>query len=326
MNIIYILFTGFISINLQEAHTSGLGWIRLLIFVLTLASPALANQSMVANYIDVGQGDCILLQFNGKSILIDGGPVEMGPRLEEYLRRQNVTSIDLLILTHPHDDHIGGLITVLEDLPIKKAIDSVEDESSLIYAMFRALIERQNISYAPAYAGQEIDFDPALKIEVLWPPSEGISGGVKRGDQAAIKNPWESIVVRALSGDMNQNSLVLRITYNRTSILLMSDADTVVEKSLVSSGYNLSSQILKVGHHGGTSASSPDFLRRVMPRISIISVGKGNYYGYPTGRTLHALQAVGSSVYRTDICGHIKITTDGLNYSLSTEKRCESPA
>jgi competence protein ComEC len=303
------------------------GWsrIRLLFLIFALASSASASENLTAHFIDVGQGDCILLQFKEKSILIDGGSREMGPRVEEYLRAQNISSLDLMILTHPHDDHIGGLITVLGDLPIKKAIDSGEDDSSLIYAMFRALIERQNISYAPAYAGQEIDLDPALKIEVLWPPSEGISGVVKRGDQAAIKNPWESIVVRTLSGDMNQNSMVLRITYIQTSLLFMADADTVVEKSLVSSGCNLSSQILKVGHHGGTSASSPDFLRRVMPMVSIISVGEGNYYGYPTGRTLHALQAVGSSIYRTDTCGDIKITTDGLNCSISPEKSCGLP-
>ena len=246
----------------------------------------------------------------------------MGSRLEEYLRGQNVTSIDLLILTHPHDDHIGGLIAVLEDLPVKQAMDNGENDSSLIYKRFRALMGKKNIFYAPAYAGQEIDFDPALKIEVLWPPQGGISGGVKLSRHPAMKNPWESIVVRALSGDMNQNSLVLRITFNRISLLFMADADTVVEKSLVSSGYNLSSQILKVGHHGGTSASSPDFLKKVRPAVSIISVGEGNYYGYPTERTLSNLQAVGSGVCRTDTCGNIILNTDGLSYSISPEKKC----
>ena len=137
-----------------------------------------------------------------------------------------------------------------------------------------------------------------------------------------MKNPLESVVVRALSGDMNQHSLVLRITYGRISFLLMADADTVVENSLVSSGSNLSSQILKVGHHGGTSASSPEFLEKVKPLVSIISVGEGNYYGYPTERTLSNLQAVGSSIYRNDICGNIIITTDGRNYSSVTEKIC----
>jgi len=246
----------------------------------------------------------------------------MNSRVEEYLRVQNVSRLDLLILTHPHDDHIGGLIAVLKDFPVKNAMDSGENDSSLIYKRFRALIEKKKISYAPAYAGQEIDLDPALKIEVLWPPQGGLSGGVKLSRHAAMKNPWESIVVRALSGDMNQNSLILRLTYDQISFLLMGDADTVVEKSLVSSGDNLSCQILKVGHHGGTSASSPDFLKKVRPAVSIISVGEGNYYGYPTKRTLSNLQAVGSSVYRTDICGDIIITTDGLNYSSVTEKIC----
>ena len=296
--------------------------ISLILFTFALASTTSAAENLTAHFIDVGQGDCILLQFNDKSILIDGGPAETGPRVEEYLRRQNVTSLDLLILTHPHDDHIGGLIAVLEDFPVKQAMDNGENDSSLIYKRFRALIEKKNIIYAPAYAGQEIDLDPALKIEVLWPPQGGLSGGAKLSRNAAMKNPWESVMVRVISGDMNQNSLVLRITYGRISLLLMGDADTVVENSLVSSGFNLSSQILKVGHHGGTSASRSEFLEKVRPAVSVISVGEGNLYGYPTKRTLDALQAVGSRVYRTDTCGDIIITTDGLNYSSVTEKIC----
>lgn len=304
----------------------GTGWISFLFFIFALALSASAAENLTAHFIDVGQGDSILLQFNGKSLLIDGGPAEMGSRLEEYLREQNVTHLDLMILTHPHDDHIGGLIAVLEDFPVKQAMDNGENDSTLIYKRFRALIDKKNISYALAYAGQEIDLDPALKIEVLWPPSGGISGGAKLSQNKAIKNPWESIVVRALSGDMNQHSLVLRITYNRISLLLMGDADTVVEGILISSGGNLSSQILKVGHHGGTSASGPEFLEKVRPAVSVISVGEGNLYGYPTKRTLDALQAVGSRVYRTDTCGDIIITTDGRNYSLSSGKNCQLPA
>lgn len=300
----------------------GTGWISLLFFILVLTPSASAAENLTAHFIDVGQGDCILIQFNDKSILIDGGTQDMGPRVEEYLRSQNITGLDLLILTHPHDDHIGGLITVLEDLPVKKAIDSGENDSSFIYKRFRSLIEKQNISYAAVHAGQEIDLDPALKIEVLWPPSGGISGELNWSMQAASRIPWESYAVRALSGEINQNSLMLKIVYDRISLLLMGDADTVVESSLVSSGCNLSSQILKVGHHGGTSASSPDFLKRVGPAVSIIEVGEGNYYGYPTQKTLHALHVVGSRIYRTDICGDIIITTDGLNYSLSAQKKC----
>jgi competence protein ComEC len=305
---------------------NGSGWIGLFLFIFALAPSASPSENLTAHFIDVGQGDSILLQFKNKSLLIDGGPPEMGPRLEEYLRAQNVSRLDLLILTHPHDDHIGGLIAVLEDLPVNEAIDNGENDSSLIYKRFRALIDKKNISYAPAYAGQEIDLDPALKIEVLWPPQGGISNGAKLNRNKAMKNPWESIVVRALSGDMNQNSLVLRITYDRISLLLMGDADTVVEGILISSGGNLSSQILKVGHHGGTSASGPEFLEKVRPLVSIISVGEENYYGYPTERTLSNLQAAGSSVYRTDTCSEIKITTDGLSFSISPEKSCELPA
>ena len=122
---------------------NGSGWIGLFLFIFALAPSASPSENLTAHFIDVGQGDSILLQFKNKSLLIDGGPPEMGPRLEEYLRAQNVSRLDLLILTHPHDDHIGGLIAVLEDLPVNEAIDNGENDSSLIYKRFRALIDKK---------------------------------------------------------------------------------------------------------------------------------------------------------------------------------------
>ena len=127
----------------------GSGWIGLFLFIFALVSPALASQNLSAHFIDVGQGDSILFQFNEKSLLIDGGPPGMGSRVEEYLRAQNISCLDLLILSHPHDDHIGGLIAVLEELPVKKVMDNGENDSSLIYKRFRALIEKKNISKNP---------------------------------------------------------------------------------------------------------------------------------------------------------------------------------
>lgn len=298
----------------------GLGWIRLMLLVFAASSESLAGGNLTAHFIDVGQGDCTLLQFNGKSILIDGGSWEKGPLVESYLRNNGVSSLDLLILTHPHDDHIGGLIWILRDFPVKQALDSGQHQSSLIYKMFRNLIDQRNISYNAARRGQKIDIDKDLKIEVLSPPLHPISGELNHSSSALLRNPWETVAVRTLSGDLNQNSLVLHITYGNISLLLMADADTVAESSLISSGCDLKSDILKVGHHGGSSASSMAFLKNVMPAISIIEVGKANYYGYPTQKTLSALQSIGSKIYRTDINGNIIITTDGLNCSLSTEK------
>jgi competence protein ComEC len=295
-------------------------WIRLILLIFALSSAAPAGENLTAHFIDVGQGDSILLQFNGKNILIDGGIQEMGPRVEAYLRDNGVSSLDLLILTHPHDDHIGGLMTILKDLPVKQVLDNGQPNSSLIYGLFKTLIDQKNISYGVARRGQEINIDKALKIYVLSPPLAPFSGGLNHSSQAISKIPWESMAVRVLSGDLNQNSLVLRVTYGAVSILLMGDADTLAEKSLISSGSEIKSDILKVGHHGGSSASSTNFLSSVMPSVSIIEVGKANYYGYPTSKTLSALRGIGSKIYRTDTSGNIIMTTDGLNYSLITQK------
>jgi competence protein ComEC len=295
-------------------------WIWLLLLVFAASSSALASENMTAHFIDVGQGDSILLQFKDKNILIDGGMPEMGSKVESHLRDQNVSSLNLVILTHPHDDHIGGLIKILEDFPVEEVIDNGQGHPSLLYKMFQSLIVQKNISCRTVRSGQEINLDKDLKIDVLSPPLPHISGDLNLTAPSLLRIPAESVAVKIISGDMNQNSLVLRVAYREVSLLLMGDADTMTEGSLVLSGCNISSDILKVGHHGGSSASSTAFLRSVMPDISIIEVGRDNYYGYPTQKTLNALRDVGSEIYRTDTNGNILITTDGLNYSVSAEK------
>ncbi len=294
-------------------------WIWLILLISAAMSSALGGENLTAHFIDVGQGDCILMTLGEKSILIDGGSPKMGQRVESYLREQNVSSLDLVILTHPHDDHMGGLIRILEDLPVEEVIESGQTDSSLLYKMFKSLIDQNNISHRTVQRGQEIVLDMDLKIDVLSPPLP-TSRDLNNSSPIVLKIPAETVAVKIISGNMNQNSLVLRVEYGIVSFLLMGDADTVTEGSLATSGCNLSSNILKVGHHGGSSASSAPFLRCVMPEISIIQVGRENFYGYPTQETLNALQEVGSEIYRTDLSGNIVITTDGLNYSVSTEK------
>ena len=277
-------------------------WIRilqiaaLLNLILVLAASSASSGNLTAHFLDVGQGDSILLQFNGKNVLIDGGTQEMGPRVETYLRNHGVSSLDLLVATHPHEDHIGGLVTILNDFPVKQVLDSGQPHSSQVYETFLTLIDQKNIPYNVAQRGQKINLDKDLIIDVLSPPTT------------------------LFSGDLNQNSIVLKITYGKVSFLLMGDAGTEAESSLISSSYDLKSDILKVGHHGSSSATSTAFLNDVKPAISIIEVGAGNDYGHPTQQTLNALQDVGATIYRTDTSGNIIITTDGLTYSTTTQK------
>ena len=281
-------------------------WIRdlqiAILLFLAVSSVAFASENLTAHFLDVGQGDSILLQFDGKNVLIDGGIQEMGPRVETYLRDHGVSSLDLLVATHPHEDHIGGLITILRDFPIKQVLDSGQPHSSQVYENFLTLIDQKNISYNVAQRGQKINLDTRLKIDVLSPPPT------------------------LFSDDLNQNSIVLKVTYNKVSFLLMGDAGFEAENSIKAAGYDLKSDILKVGHHGSSSASGTSFLAKVKPDISIIEVGGGNDYGHPTQKTLSSLQNVGSKIYRTDTDGNVVITTDGISYFIYTQKLSAVPA
>lgn len=267
------------------------------LIVAISAATVSASENLTVHFIDVGQGDSELLQFAGENVLVDAGTPDMGPRVESYLRDHGVSSLDLLVATHPHDDHIGGLLDVLNDFSVKQVLDSGQTHTSQTFENYLNLIDRKNIPFSTAERGQTINLDPAIKIEVLSPPAT------------------------LFSDDLNQNSIVLKITYNKITFLLMGDAGFEAEKSIMAAGYNLKSDVLKVGHHGSSSASSAAFLAMVKPAISIIEVGAKNDYGHPTQKTLSALQSASSKVYRTDLDGSIVIATDGQSYTVTTEKQ-----
>lgn len=278
---------------------------RVLLAALIIAvstSTVLASGNLTVYFWDVGQGDSELIQFHDRNVLIDASTEDMGPRVECYLQGIGVSSLDLLIATHPHSDHIGGLLTVLNAFPIRQILDSGQEHTSQTFENYLNLIDRKNIPFEVAKRGQTIDLDPALDIGVLSPPATHFA------DDA-----------------LNQNSIVLKVTYENVSFLFMGDAGNDAETSLLSSGYNLDADILKVGHHGSSSASSAEFLKAVSPSISVIEVGEGNEYGHPTQKTLTALQTSGSAIYRTDRDGSIKVTTDGEGITVTkVQSRCSN--
>jgi len=281
---------------MKNSNLKRLMQVAFLAFLLVAVS-ASASEILTVHFIDVGQGDSELLQFAGKNVLIDAGTQDMGPRVESYLRSHGVTNLALLVATHPHEDHIGGLLTVLNDFTVGQILDSGQEHTSQIFENYLKLIDQKNIPFSTAERGQTIDLDPRLKIEVLSPPAT------------------------LFPDDLNQNSIVLKVTYNKVSFLFMGDAGFVAENSITAAGYDLKSDILKVGHHGSSSASGPAFLRRVKPTSSIIEVGAANAYGHPTSKTLSALQNTGTKIYRTDLDGNIVVTTDGLTYTVTTGKQ-----
>jgi len=266
--------------------------------VLLVAVSSAASENLTVHFIDVGQGDSELIQFNGKNMLIDAGDLEAGPRVTSYLRSHGVTSLDLVVATHPHSDHIGGLLTVLNDFPVGQVLDSGQVHTTQTYENFLTLVDQKNIPFAVAKRGQTIDLDPAIKIEVLSPPE-----------------PLFAV------DDLNQNSIVLKVSCNKVSFLFMGDANCEAEENIIAAGYDLKSTVLKVGHHGSASSTCTSFLDKVRPDVAVIEVGAENGYGHPSEKTLSALKDIGSKVYRTDLDGNVVVTTDCQTYSISTSKQ-----
>jgi beta-lactamase superfamily II metal-dependent hydrolase len=264
----------------------------------THSGPVL-NQSTTGDlkvyFLDVGQGDSSIILFHDKVILIDAGDTDQGDTVVRALQDLGVRKIDLLVATHPHADHIGGMQDVLAHFEVRKVLDSGLPSSSTLYEKFLLTIDRKQIPYIVAERSQTLDIDPALTILVLSPPKE------RTGD------------------DLNANSIVLRVSYGTVNLLYTGDATIPSEEALVKSGYPLDSQVLKVGHHGSSGASSAAFLQRVSPQVAVLSLGKGNDYGHPHRETLERLNAAGPMVFRTDTDGTIRVESDGNTLSVTTE-------
>ncbi len=256
----------------------------------------LPGADLVVHVIDVGQGDAILVEFRGKTLLIDAGEREMGERVVAYLQAEGIERLDVVVATHAHSDHIGGLYDVISVFPVGRFIDPGQPHPTATYENLLALVEERGILYTVAERGQTIDLDPDLEVLVGNPGSQP-------------------------HGDRNEDSVVLKLTYGDRACLLMGDAGRLAEKSMAEAGLNLDADLLKVGHHASRHASSAEFLSAVSPAISIITVGKGNDYGHPHEEVLERLMATGSRIYRTDRDGTVVVATDGKALAVATGRK-----
>lgn len=243
------------------------------------------------HFIDVGQGDSILIQApDGATALIDGGYQQAN--VLAYLQRQGITRIDTMIATHPHADHIGGLIDVLHTLPVGVVVTSGASHSTGTFERFLDAIIAAKVPYREVQTGEHIAVG-TLQLQVL------------RSD--------------AQARNLNDTALVLRLAYGQISLLLMGDAEAPSERALLASvPEQLPATIIKVGHHGSRTSSSPAFLAAVRPQIAVYSAGRHNSYGHPHAQTIAALEAVGARIYGTDRDGTIILTTDGVSLQITT--------
>ena len=237
---------------------------------------------MRVHFIDVGQADSTFIELgNGQTMLIDAGLG--GDDVVKYIRELQYSDIDFVVATHPHDDHIGGMATVLDSFDIGKMYMPRQEHTISAFTNMLDVIENKNIELHEAKAGVNITTSGIIKIDILAPFAESYS-------------------------NLNNCSAVVKLTYGETVMLFTGDAEQVIETQLLNS--DIDADVLKVGHHGAGSSSAPSFIKAVSPEIAVISCGRDNSYGHPDYETLAILNEVGADIYRTDEQGTIQVTAD----------------
>lgn len=245
------------------------------------------KNTLQVHFINVGQGDSILIQVNNKNLLIDSGPNKSEDKLKKYLKKLNISKFDYIIATHPHEDHIGNMSYIINNFDVLNFYaPKVENSTKAFETMVESLI-RKDLKIKVLKANiKSIDLGKNIVVDVFSP----------------LSNSYE---------DLNNYSPIVKISYGNTSFLFTGDAEELSENEVLNAGFDLKCDVLKIGHHGSSSSTSEKFLKASNPSIAVISVGEDNTYGHPTDTVLSRLKE--TKIYRTDINGNIVITSDGLS-------------
>jgi competence protein ComEC len=272
-------------------------------------TPAPSNEELKIIFIDVGQGSSELIILpNNMTVLIDGGDRDEAGSVLSTLQEYGVSRIDVMVATHPHSDHIGGLIDVINAIEVGKVFDSGQIYTTPTFEDFLDAIDAKQIPFTSVHQGDSIDLVPTVSLDVLNPPVTLMDGA----DDESL---------------FNDNSVVIKLTYGEFSALLTGDMEATNEAGLVgTNATDLDADVMLAGYHGSSTSSSTDFLAAVTPQVVVISVGANNSYGYPHQETLERISAAGvQHLLRTDIDGNILITSSGWDdYSFQTSRSNKS--
>ena len=250
-----------------------------------------SSSNLKIYFVDVGQADCILINDNNEYGLIDAGNNEDGEKIVKYFKDLGITKFKYVFGTHAHEDHIGGMDNIIENFQIEHFYMPDTITTTRTFEEVLDALEEKNIAFETPEEDENLTFsDTVFKVLHV--------GKDKR--------------------DLNDTSIVLKLTYKNTSYLFMGDATSSVEKDILDK--DIKSDVLKVGHHGSQYSSTISFLKKVSPKYAIIEVGKNNSYNHPKEVTLKKLEDLGTKIYRTDEDGTIILTSDGENMSFETVK------
>lgn len=248
-------------------------------------------EELTVHFLDIGQGDCIVITQGEHAMMIDAGENDKGTAVQSYLQYLGIDSLDYVILTHPDSDHIGGADVIIYKFSCGAILMPEKETDTRTYDDVLQAMKSKDYTAVHPQPGDTYAFGDA-SFTILSPE-------------------------RTYS-DNNNNSLVVRLTHGENTFLFTGDAELEAEADMLSGGRDLSADVLKVGHHGSSSSTSDDFLAAVSPSCAVISCGEDNKYGHPHAETMNKLRQSGVTVYRTDEQGTITAASDGSSLTWNT--------
>lgn len=258
---------------------------------------ACGNESEFVEFFNVGQGDCTIIKSGDECAVIDFGLPDDSDALYWHLRELGITKIDFALVSHYHEDHLGGLCDVMEKITVKNIMISSE---------FAEDCDKETLDRFNDVLNQS-------ESEIILP---------KIGTAVQVGNACIKIIYHNTSADEENNrSVIARMEFNGVAFLFTGDIETKVEKELINSDALISSDVLKVSHHGSSSSTCEDFIKEVNPTVAVFSCGYNNLYNHPSNKTVERLKSAGVTYYRTDIDGNIRVNFGENGFHISTERQ-----